>query len=114
MDDTITIPGADDGPTYNFTHAGHSPANPDYAVTGYDVVHTSWDRHGTVTIEIAEVVDGAGNYLAALDKAKAFRAEEGHYGYTANRYACGCRWVATALNRSTVKFRDAEPVGAGQ
>jgi hypothetical protein len=80
--------------TYNRSHNHTNEA-------GFDIVHTSWatDAHGTMrtTIDIVEYVEGATNYLTALNKAKAYRAQQDHYGIPTARYSCGCRSVANNI-----------------
>jgi hypothetical protein len=80
-------------PVFDTTH-GH-PAD---AVVGYDVVHSITTPGAALRITVEQVVVGAGNYTEALLAARAFRTERGHYGYTANRWSCGCRWIATILD----------------
>lgn len=88
-------------PTYVNAHGGHSEEEPAYYVTGYDVVRSRWTPDAPTVVEVTAIVEGRHNYLAALEAAKAHRTVERQWGYVATRYACGCRWVATAL----------EPVG---
>lgn len=65
-----------------------SHSHPLDAVTGYDVVRTN----GHQVIEVVQVVHGATNYSAALTAAAALRIGS-QYGYTADRYSCGCRFI---------------------
>lgn len=91
-------------PVYNPLHGGHCSTDPRYATVGYDVIRTNSGETGTL-IEVTAVIADAGSYLAALELAKTYRRIEGQFGYTADRYACGCRWIGTALG-GNVTFRD--------
>jgi hypothetical protein len=92
-------------PTYDLLHGGHDRNDPRYAEVGHDVVH-SYLVDGQLVLEVTDYIDGADNYLTALEAAKAHRTQPGHYGYTATRYACGCRWIATSVDDDRVLFLD--------
>jgi hypothetical protein len=88
----------------------HAHSHPLDAVVGYDVVRTSWEgkERLNVVVEVTDVVDGATR--AAHAQALAYRHRsytENRWGYTAPRYACGCRWLGT-LAPTTALF-DLEP-----
>jgi hypothetical protein len=91
---TTTTPA----PVYLLSHRGHDRTDPRYTTVGYDVIRASRDGD-QLTIEVTAVVHGAGNYSDALTQAKAHRdpTPGGAWGYPADRYACGCRWIATSL-----------------
>ena len=94
-------------PTHNRLHGGHCATDSRYAVVGYDVIRTSHDGRGNLTIEVTAVTDGADSYMQALTAAKAHRGEgSGVFGYPAARYACGCRWIAVNLGNPTTTFID--------
>lgn len=82
------------GPVFDARHDTHSL---DDAV-GYDVIRSTTMADG-VRLEVTDVIVGANRYADALRAAKAHRVgrdADGHrvWGYTATRYACGCRWIA--------------------
>lgn len=82
-------------PVYDPRH-GHSLDD----VTGYDVIRSNWigpTPDGTVTLTVTDVVTDPHAYAEALGKARAHRGRPGQYGYTANRYACGCRGIAAFM-----------------
>lgn len=84
-------------PVYDHAHGGHDRTDPRYTEVGYDVIRSTWGEGQPTVLEVTAVVHGAGNYLAALEAAKTHRAGPGTYGFTATRYACGCRWIANHL-----------------
>ena len=107
-------------PTYNHLHGGHDRTDPRYATTGHDVIHTETFPDGKIRVTVVKFVPGAANYLTALDEAKSFRLPahvQGtplHWGYTAERFACGCRWIATSLEteRDNIEFNDLQEASA--
>jgi hypothetical protein len=90
-----------DQPVYNHQHGGHSSDDPRYTTVGFDVVRTGF-VDGVLHIDVVQTVHGDGtSYMEALTAAKALRVGS-HYGYPAERYACGCRWIATATDGNVV------------
>lgn len=101
----LTAPAATAAPVYVLAHGGHPSDSPEYGVTGYDVIRSTWTGTGPAVLEVTAVTEGATSYAEALALAKAHRGGRrpaGHWGYPATRYACGCRFIALAL----------EPVGS--
>lgn len=92
-------------PVFDFGHL-----HPLDAITGYDVVVSSWnDDLSQITLRVVAVVDGARNYAAALELARPHQHVPQHtYGYVTDRFGCGCRWIATHLRPvgATVRFLD--------
>jgi hypothetical protein len=85
-------------------HGGHNRLDPRYADVGHDVVRSTWQNGGAgpVRVQVVATVDGGHGYMAALDLAKRLRRGEDQYGWTACRYACGCRWAATTADITVV------------
>ena len=92
------------------------------ALSGYDVVVTNvitpdrapagptWPASSTITeLEVVAVVQGATNYAAALELARAERTRADRtYAYVTHRYDCGCREVGyTAAQSGAVLVADA-------
>lgn len=84
-------------PTIDLKHPHGSVG---FKTSGYDVVKTNVrpdGLHVTVT-----ATHPANKYVAAAVEAGKLRyAEPGQYAYTADRFECGCRWIATSLTGIT-------------
>jgi hypothetical protein len=99
-----------DQPIYNRLHGGHPETDPRYCTVGFDVVRTDWSGPTTV-IEVVAVTEGATSYIDALGQAKQLRDPFAPvWAWPGARYACGCRWVATAIEDGRSVFRDLQAV----
>lgn len=79
-------------------------------IVGYDVIRSTMTNPLSdaphVTLEVMGIIDFPERYSDALAMSKRYHRVEGHYGYVAPRYACGCRFVGVYLTGDHIEFVD--------
>lgn len=82
-------------------HLGHDHGNDTTA--GFLVVLTDWSDGFPCKRTVVSEVEGATNYLTALERVKAVRANAGtdQYGVLDTVYTCGCETAGVHLHAVT-------------